>query len=60
MPTGARQVPYPEVTPDVLVDDTYTFEVGGERFEIIATPGGEGPDAVPELIRVLREEAKAI
>lgn len=46
MPTGARQVPYPEVTPDVLVDDTYTFEVGGERFEIIATPGGEGPDAV--------------
>ncbi|MEE2679434.1 MAG: MBL fold metallo-hydrolase [Myxococcota bacterium] len=46
MPTGAREVPYPEVTPDVLIDDTYAFEVGGERFEILATPGGEGPDGI--------------
>ena len=30
----------------MLVDDLYAFELGGVRFEVYATPGGEGPDAV--------------
>jgi glyoxylase-like metal-dependent hydrolase (beta-lactamase superfamily II) len=30
----------------VLVTDTYTFEVGGVKFEVIATPGAEGPDSI--------------
>ena len=37
---------YPVIEPDVLVDDSYAFEVGGTRFEVIATPGAEGPDSV--------------
>jgi alkyl sulfatase BDS1-like metallo-beta-lactamase superfamily hydrolase len=37
---------YPEVTPDVVVDDVHAFELGGVRFEVIATPGAEGPDGV--------------
>jgi len=36
----------PAIRPDRLVDDVYAFELGGLRFEVIATPGGEGPDAV--------------
>jgi len=40
------QLPVPSITPDVLVDDLHVFEVGGLRFEVHATPGGEGPDAV--------------
>lgn len=36
----------PQVDPDVLVDDTYTFELGGTRFEVISTPGAEGEDSV--------------
>lgn len=32
-------------TPDLLFDDGYTFEVGGTRFELISTPGGETIDS---------------
>ena len=34
------------VEPDILVNDLYEFELGGTRFEVIATPGAEGDDAV--------------
>jgi len=47
MPEGVeRRFPYPQVPVDVPVDDVYAFELGGVRFEVIASPGGEGPDAV--------------
>lgn len=31
----------PKVIPDITVDRTYAFELGGRRFELISTPGGE-------------------
>jgi alkyl sulfatase BDS1-like metallo-beta-lactamase superfamily hydrolase len=31
--------------PDVLFDDGYSFELGGVRFELISTPGGETIDS---------------
>lgn len=34
-------VPTAEVAPDLLIDDRYAFELGGRRFEIHWTPGGE-------------------
>lgn len=37
---------YPHLEPTVLVDDTYAFELGGTRFEVVATPGAEGEDSV--------------
>jgi alkyl sulfatase BDS1-like metallo-beta-lactamase superfamily hydrolase len=43
---GGGAARYPEVQPDVLVDDSHAFELGGVRFEVIATPGAEGPDGV--------------
>lgn len=47
MPEGAeRRFPYPQIALDVPVDDSYAFELGGVRFEVLASPGGEGPDAV--------------
>lgn len=31
--------------PDVQFEDVYAFELGGRRFEVISTPGGETRDA---------------
>ena len=39
-------VPTKEVAPDLLVGDRHAFELGGRRFEIISTPGGETRSAV--------------
>jgi alkyl sulfatase BDS1-like metallo-beta-lactamase superfamily hydrolase len=39
-------VPTAEVPPDLLIDDLYRFELGGRRFEIHWTPGGETRSAV--------------
>jgi alkyl sulfatase BDS1-like metallo-beta-lactamase superfamily hydrolase len=40
-------VPTKEVAPDLLIgDDGYSFALGGRRFEIIWTPGGETRSAV--------------
>ncbi len=36
----------PEVVPDIPVDRRYAFELGGRRFEVISTPGGESLDSV--------------
>lgn len=39
--------PTREVTPDLLIgDDGFSFELGGRRFEVIHTPGGETRSAV--------------
>jgi glyoxylase-like metal-dependent hydrolase (beta-lactamase superfamily II) len=36
----------PQVVPDIAVDRRYEFELGGRRFEVIATPGGETLDSL--------------
>jgi glyoxylase-like metal-dependent hydrolase (beta-lactamase superfamily II) len=43
---GAPAPPRPTVVPDVLVGDHAEFEVGGRRFETIATPDGETVDSI--------------
>jgi alkyl sulfatase BDS1-like metallo-beta-lactamase superfamily hydrolase len=32
--------------PDIIVEDTLSFELGGRRVELIATPGGETTDSL--------------
>lgn len=39
-------LPTREVTPDMLIDEEYAFELGERRFEIKWTPGGETRSAV--------------
>ena len=34
------------IEPDIVVDDSYTFTLGGVRFEVIWLNGAEGPDAI--------------
>jgi glyoxylase-like metal-dependent hydrolase (beta-lactamase superfamily II) len=41
---GAAPKPAPNVTPDILVDRTYSFEQGGRTFELIHAPEGETVD----------------
>lgn len=36
----------PDREPDILVGDSWTTEVGGRRFELLATPGGETTDSM--------------
>lgn len=36
----------PDPVPDVLFEDHYAFELGGRRFELLATPGGETTDSL--------------
>lgn len=46
MKRGANPPPPPQVVPDIAVDRRYEFELGGRRFEVISTPGGESLDSV--------------
>jgi alkyl sulfatase BDS1-like metallo-beta-lactamase superfamily hydrolase len=46
MKRGANPPPPPKVVPDIAVDRRYEFELGGRRFEVISTPGGEALDSV--------------
>lgn len=39
-------LPTQEVCPDIFIDDSYAFELGGRHFEVISTPGGETRSAV--------------
>jgi alkyl sulfatase BDS1-like metallo-beta-lactamase superfamily hydrolase len=39
-------VPTREVAPDLLIDERYAFELGGRRFELVWTPGGETRSAL--------------
>jgi alkyl sulfatase BDS1-like metallo-beta-lactamase superfamily hydrolase len=41
-----KGTPVPEVVPDVVVDRRHAFELGGRRFELISTPGGEALDSL--------------
>jgi alkyl sulfatase BDS1-like metallo-beta-lactamase superfamily hydrolase len=41
---GGTPKPPPEFVPDLLVDQTYSFEQGGRRFELIHAPEGETVD----------------
>ncbi len=41
MQRGSNPTPPPKVVPDIVVDRSYTFELGGRAFEVISTPGGE-------------------
>ena len=50
-------VPTAEVPPDLLIDELHTFELGGRRFELHWTPGGETRSA---LIVWLPDEKLAI
>jgi glyoxylase-like metal-dependent hydrolase (beta-lactamase superfamily II) len=43
--TGGR-LEVPTITPDIEVDRSYAFELGGRRFEAISTPGGETLDSL--------------
>jgi alkyl sulfatase BDS1-like metallo-beta-lactamase superfamily hydrolase len=43
---GANPPPPPEVVPDIVVDRRHEFELGGRRFEVISTPGGETLDSL--------------
>lgn len=43
---AANPPPPPEVVPDIVVDRRYEFELGGRRFEVISTPGGEALDSL--------------
>ena len=36
----------PDREPDILVGDSWATEVGGRRFELLATPGGETTDSL--------------
>jgi alkyl sulfatase BDS1-like metallo-beta-lactamase superfamily hydrolase len=38
--------PPPEVVPDIAVDRRHAFDLGGRRFEVISTPGGEALDSL--------------
>ncbi len=41
MKRGSNPKPPPHVVPDITVDRTHSFELGGRKFELISTPGGE-------------------
>jgi len=43
---GANPPPPPQVVPDIVVDRRHEFELGGRRFEVISTPGGETLDSL--------------
>lgn len=42
--------PYEAIDVDVVVDAAHSFELGGLTFELLWTPGGEGPDALSVFI----------
>jgi alkyl sulfatase BDS1-like metallo-beta-lactamase superfamily hydrolase len=41
-----KGIPVPQVEPDIAVDRRHSFDLGGRRFELISTPGGEAPDSL--------------
>ena len=43
---GSAPPVVPDITPDIAVDRSYAFELGGRRFEAISTPGGETIDSL--------------
>jgi alkyl sulfatase BDS1-like metallo-beta-lactamase superfamily hydrolase len=43
---GAKVPAQSRPEPDILFEDRYDFELGGVRFELLATPGGETTDSM--------------
>jgi alkyl sulfatase BDS1-like metallo-beta-lactamase superfamily hydrolase len=43
---SAMQAMYPTFEPTIFVDERFDFELGGKRFEVLHTPGAEGPDSI--------------
>ncbi len=43
---GGPAPPQSQPHPTITFEDRYAFELGGVRFELIATPGGETPDSM--------------
>lgn len=43
---GAALPPQARPTPTITFDDRYDFELGGVRFELLSTPGGETTDSL--------------
>ncbi|CAN7467383.1 MBL fold metallo-hydrolase [Phenylobacterium sp. LjRoot225] len=43
---GGPRLEVPTITPDIEVDREYAFELGGRRFEVLSTPGGETLDSL--------------
>jgi glyoxylase-like metal-dependent hydrolase (beta-lactamase superfamily II) len=43
---GGPPIVLPDVVPDIEVDRQYGFDLGGRRFEILSTPGGETLDGL--------------
>jgi glyoxylase-like metal-dependent hydrolase (beta-lactamase superfamily II) len=43
---GGPPLELPDVVPDVQVDRRYEIDMGGRRFEILSTPGGETLDSL--------------
>jgi glyoxylase-like metal-dependent hydrolase (beta-lactamase superfamily II) len=43
---GGPPIEVPEIAPDIEVDRRYGFDLGGRRFEILSTPGGETLDSL--------------
>jgi alkyl sulfatase BDS1-like metallo-beta-lactamase superfamily hydrolase len=43
---AANPPPPPEVVPDITVDRRHAFDLGGRRFEVLSTPGGETLDSL--------------
>lgn len=43
---GGPRLEVPVIAPDIEVDRWFAFELGGRRFEVISTPGGETLDSL--------------
>ena len=43
---GGPAPPQSQPHPTITFEDRYAFELGGVRFELIATPGGETTDSM--------------
>jgi glyoxylase-like metal-dependent hydrolase (beta-lactamase superfamily II) len=44
--TGGPKLEVPKIAPDIEVDREYGFELGGRRFQVLSTPGGETLDSL--------------
>lgn len=45
-PPKMKALAYGGIAPDILLNNDYAFELGGTRFEVLVTPGGEDADSV--------------
>ena len=43
---GGPRLEVPVIAPDIEVDRRFAFELGGRKFEVISTPGGETLDSL--------------